>query len=146
VPELVRLSFSIDSALAEKFEEMVRQGEYVNRSEFFRDMIRDRLVAEEWQGEESGEAVGTITLVYDHHARGVNEKLTELQHDHHDAILATTHVHLDHQLCAEVIICRGRPDVIRSICDRLRQQRGVLHGALSMSSAGRRFAANRELG
>lgn len=139
MPDLVRLSFSIDSPLAERFEEMVRRGDYGNRSEFFRDMIRDRLVAEEWDGGED-EAVGTVTLVYDHHARGVNEKLIDLQHEHHDAILATTHVHLDHHICAEVIICRGRPTVIRSICDRLRQQRGVLHGALSMSSAGHQLS------
>ena len=139
MPDLVRLSFSIDSNLAERFEDMARRGDYANRSEFFRDMVRERLVAEEWQGENGAEAVGTITLVYDHHARGVNAKLTELQHGHHDAILASTHVHLDHDLCAEVIICRGSPDVIRSICDGLRQQRGVLHGALSMSSAGQRL-------
>lgn len=133
--DLVRLSFSIDHGLAERFEQMVRSSTYDNRSEFFRDMIRERLVAQEWETDER-EAVGTVTLVYDHHARGVNEKLTDLQHDHHDVILATTHVHLDHHLCAEVIICRGNPSVLRSICDRLRQQRGVLHGALTMSSAG----------
>jgi CopG family nickel-responsive transcriptional regulator len=139
LPDLVRLSFSIDPVLAERFEDMVRREDYANRSEFFRDMIRERMVAEEWQGDDAAEAVGTITLVYDHHARGVNEKLTELQHDHHDAILASTHVHLDHDLCAEVIICHGSPSVIRAICDRLRQQRGVLHGALSMSTAGHRL-------
>lgn len=144
MPELVRLSFSIDAALAERFEEMVRRSEYDNRSEFFRDMIRERMVAEEWQGGQVSEAVGTITLVYDHHARGVNEKLTDLQHDHHDVILATTHVHLDHHVCAEVIICQGRPEVIRSICDRLRQQKGVLHGALTMSSTGRRLVGDHE--
>jgi CopG family nickel-responsive transcriptional regulator len=138
--DLVRLSFSVDSPLAERFEEMVRRSGYRNRSEFFRDMIRERIVADEWESGED-EAVGTITLVYDHHARGVNERLTDLQHDHHDVVLATTHVHLDHQLCAEVIICRGNPSVMRSICDRLRQQRGVLHGALSMSSTGHRLLA-----
>jgi CopG family nickel-responsive transcriptional regulator len=145
VPDLVRLSFSIDQALADRFEAMVRSSAYDNRSEFFRDMIRERLVAEEWQSGE-GEAVGTVTLVYDHHARGVNERLIELQHSQHDAILATTHVHLDDHLCAEVIICRGRPGVLRSICDRLRQQRGVLHGALSMSSTGHRLVAQQEAG
>jgi CopG family nickel-responsive transcriptional regulator len=139
LPDLVRLSFSIDPVLAERFEDMVRREDYANRSEFFRDMIRERLVSEQWEDEDAAEAVGTITLVYDHHARGVNEKLTEFQHGHQDAILATTHVHLDHDLCAEVIICRGNPTVIRSICDGLRQQRGVLHGALSMSSAGQRL-------
>ena len=144
MPDLVRVSFSIDRPLAEQFEDMAAKGEYANRSEFFRDMIRERLVAEEWDGGEGRESVGTITLVYDHHARGVNARLTDLQHDHHDEILATTHVHLDHHLCAEVIICRGRPAVIRSICDRLRQQKGVLHGALSMSSTGQRLVADRE--
>jgi CopG family nickel-responsive transcriptional regulator len=136
--DLVRLSFSIDAALADVFEEMVKHSEYGNRSEFFRDMIRERLVAEEWEVGD-GETVATITLVYDHEAHGVHDKLTDLQHDHHDVVLATTHVHLDHHLCAEVIICRGRPKVIRSICDRLRQQKGVLHGALSMSSAALRL-------
>lgn len=136
--DLVRLSFSIDAALADVFEEMVKQSGYGNRSEFFRDMIRERLVAKEWEiGRD--EAVATITLVYDHHARGVQDKLTDLQHDHHDVILATTHVHLDRHLCAEVIICRGRPRAIRSVCDRLRRQKGVLHGALSMSSAALRL-------
>jgi CopG family nickel-responsive transcriptional regulator len=145
--DLVRLSFSIDQALAESFEELVRASAYDNRSEFFRDMIRDLMVATQWRDDgedgEDGEAVGTITLVYDHHARGLDERLTALQHDHHSTVLATTHVHLDHHLCAEVIICRGRPSVIRSMCDRLRQQKGVLHGALTMSSTGERLVGER---
>jgi CopG family transcriptional regulator, nickel-responsive regulator len=144
MPDLVRLSFSIDHGLAESFEDLVRTSACNNRSEFFRDMIRDLMVAREWRDAGDGaEAVGTITLVYDHHARGLDEKLTDLQHDHHDMVLATTHVHLDHHLCAEVIICRGRPLEIRSMCDRLRQQKGVLHGALTMSSTGRRLAGER---
>jgi CopG family nickel-responsive transcriptional regulator len=134
MPDLTRLSFSIESSLEEKLETMVQRSGYRNRSEFIRDMIRDRLVAEEWRGDT--EAVGTITLVFDHHARGVNEKLTDLQHHRHNMILATTHVHLDRKLCAEVIICRGRPKEIRMIANELRQQKGVLHGTLSMSSTG----------
>lgn len=134
---LTRLSFSIDGSLEEKLEDLVRRSGYGNRSEFIRDLIRGRLVEEEWDGDD--EAVGTITLVYDHDARGVAEKLTDLQHDDHHLVLAATHVHLDHKLCAEVIICRGRPQAIRTIADRLRQQRGVLHGALSMSSTGARL-------
>ena len=131
---LSRLSFSIERSLEEKLESLVRRSGYVNRSEFIRDLIRSRLVEEEWSG--GAEAVGTITLVYDHDARGVAEKLTDVQHEHHHVVLAATHVHLDHKLCAEVIICRGRAEQIRAIADRLRQQKGVLHGALSMSSTG----------
>lgn len=134
--EVIRQSFSMDSALWEKVEQLVRDSGYTNRSEFLRDIIRQRLVEREWESG-VGEVVGTITLVYDHHARHLNEKLTDIQHDHHDAILATTHVHLDHDMCAEMIMMRGRPATIRAIADRIRQQKGVLHASLSMSSTGR---------
>jgi CopG family nickel-responsive transcriptional regulator len=134
VSDLVRLSFSLEVSLEGKLEELVERRGYGNRSEFIRDMIRNQLVAEEWEGD--GETIGTITLVFDHHARGLHERLTDFQHDHHDVILATTHVHLDHHLCAEVILCRGQAATIRAIADELRRQKGVLHGALSMSSTG----------
>ena len=134
MPELTRLSFSIECSLEEKLEDLVAQSGYGNRSEFIRDLIRDRLVDREWQ--QNGDTVGTITLIYDHHAGTVAEKLTDLQHDHHDLVLAATHVHLDHQLCAEVIICHGKSSEIQGIADNLRGQVFVLHGALSMSSTG----------
>ncbi len=132
--DLTRLSISIERSLEEKLERLVVASGYGNRSEYIRDLIRDRLVEKEWEG--NGEAVATVTLVYDHHARGVAEKLTELQHDHHTMVLAATHVHLDSNLCAEVIICRGQPQDIRAVASCLRQQKGVLHGALTMSSTG----------
>ena len=132
--ELTRLSFSIERSLEEKLEELVNESGYNNRSEFIRDLIRDRLVEREWK--ENGDTVGTITLIYDHRAGAVADTLTDFQHHHHDVVLAATHVHLDHHLCAEVIICRGKSSDIRAISDGLRRQKGVLHGALSMSSTG----------
>ena len=136
--DLERLSFSIERPLLERLETLREEAGYGNRSEFLRDMIRGRLVDRAWELDE--EAVGTITLVYDHHARGLNEKLTALQHDHHEVILATTHVHLDHHHCVEVILVRGRAGQIRAIADGLGKQKGVLHGGLSMSSTGRELA------
>jgi CopG family nickel-responsive transcriptional regulator len=133
--DLARLSFSLDASLEGKLGQLVERHGYANRSEFIRDMIRERLVADQW--EENDEAVGTITLVYDHHARGLHERLTDLQHEHHDCVLATTHVHLDHHRCVEVVLCHGAAGTLREIADRLQQQRGVLHGTLSMSSTGR---------
>lgn len=132
---LERLSLSLERPLLERVEALRVEAGYGNRSEFFRDLIRDRLVEREW--ERNQEAVGTITLIYDHHVRRLNERLTDLQHDQHDVILATTHVHLDHHHCVEVILVRGRAERIRAIADTLRRQRGVLHGGLSMSSTGR---------
>ena len=135
MPDLERLSFSLERPLLERLERLREEAGYGNRSELLRDMIRGRLVDRAW--ELDGEAVGTITLVYDHHARRLNERLTDLQHDHHEVILATTHVHLDHDLCAEVVLCRGPASRLQAIADGLRQHKGVLHAALSMSSTGR---------
>jgi CopG family nickel-responsive transcriptional regulator len=138
MPELERLSFSLERPLLARLEKLQRESGYTNRSEFLRDLIRSRLVQRTW--ERDREAVGTITLVYDHHVRRLGEKLTDLQHDHHEVILATTHVHLDHDRCVEVILVRGRASRIRAIADGLRRHKGVLHAELSMSYAGRELA------
>jgi len=136
--DLERISVSIEKPLLRRLEKMIRGSRSSNRSEFIRDMIRERLVQQEWERDQ--EVVGTITLVYDHHVRLLNEKLTDLQHDHHGTILATTHVHLDKHICAEMIMLKGRAGEIRRIADLLRQQKGVFHAGLSISSTGRKLA------
>jgi len=133
-----RLSFSIEEPLLERLERLVQEGTYANRSEFIRDMIRERLVQREWKQNE--EAVGTITLIYNHHKRGLTERLTHAQHHHHEVILATTHVHLDEELCAEAIVVKGRAMDIKKLADLLHQEKGVLHMALSVSSTGKQLA------
>jgi len=126
---------SIEKPLLDRLERMVKKSRYANRSEFIRDMLRDRFVEEEWQGNE--EVVGTVTLVYDHHTRELSKKLTALQHHRHHLVLATTHVHLDHEMCAEMILMKGKANDIREMADLLRQQKGVVHAALSISSTGK---------
>jgi len=132
--ETVRLSISLDESLFERLDRLVQDHGYSNRSEFVRDMIRDKLVEKEW--EENRDVVGTITLVYNHHARKLSEKLTSLQHSHHDSILATTHVHLDEHMCAEMILVKGKGSMVKKISDMLRRQKGILHATLSMSTLG----------
>ena len=132
---LTRLSLSMERSLLARLEKLARKGGYANRSEFVRDMIRERLVAEAWK--EDREVVGTITLLYDHHRRGLGQKLVGLQHHRHDEVLAATHVHLDRDTCVEAILVKGRAGEIRKLAARLRQQKGVLHAALSVGSTGR---------
>ncbi len=132
--ELARLSLSLERSLLEKLEALREQAGYANRSEFVRDLIRERLVEEEWERDQ--EAVGAVTLVYDHHARNLGKRLTGLQHQHHGQVLVTTHVHLDAHLCVEVILVRGRASEVRALADALGREKGVLHRALSMSSTG----------
>ena len=136
--DLERLSFTIEKNLAAKLEKLMRAGKFRNRSEYIRDLIRSRLVEDQWEKDE--EALGTITLIYNHHMRQLSDKLTDIQHHHHDAVLATTHVHLDHHLCAEMIMVRGKAHLIREMAEAIGQQKGVLHASLSMSSTGKHLA------
>jgi CopG family nickel-responsive transcriptional regulator len=135
--ELARLSFTIEESLLKRLEYLMKRGKFQNRSEFIRDLIRSRLVETQWEQDE--EAIGTVTLIYDHETRALSDKLNALQHEHHHAILATTHVHLDHHLCAEMIMCRGRAHILRDLSEQLGQQKGVLHSQLSMSSTGKQL-------
>ena len=134
--QLSRIGVAIDSDLLDKFDSMIAQRGYTNRSEAFRDIIRDELVAKAWQSPESL-VVGTVTLVYDHHVRLLNEKLTSLQHDFHRSILSTLHVHLDHDNCLEVLVVRGKASTGKKIADELIAAKGVKHGKLTVTSSGR---------
>lgn len=132
--DLVRMSFTIEKALVDQMEALLEKGGYGNRSEFIRDLLRDRLVREQWAADK--EVLGTVTIVYNHEVRRLSNKLTSLQHEHHDAVLASTHVHLDKHLCAETIMLRARPHIVEEMAEQLRQQKGVLHAAVAISSAG----------
>ncbi len=135
MPELVRLSVSIEAPLARELDRLVRTAGYENRSEYVRDLVRKELVTEEWTG--VSEVLGTITLLYDHHQHGLTDRLNALQHDHHANVLSSTHVHLDHHICAEMIMLRGKPEMLRAMSDGMRKLKGVLHATLSISTTGK---------
>ena len=134
--KLTRIGVAIDADLLEKFDELIDLRGYPNRSEAFRDLIRNELVEESWKSPES-EVVGSVTLVYNHHVRQLNDKLLDLQHDHHDSILSTLHVHLDHENCLEVLLIKGKAAAVNEIANALISTKGVKHGRLTLSSSGR---------
>jgi CopG family nickel-responsive transcriptional regulator len=133
--ELSRIGVAIDSDLLKKFDQLIEKRGYTNRSEAFRDLIRDELVEKTSESPEAN-VVGTVTLVYDHHVRMLTDKLTDLQHDHHKSILSTVHVHLDHDNCLEVLIVRGKSGTVRKIADALISTKGVKHGRLTITTSG----------
>jgi len=132
---LSRIGVAIDSDLLHKFDRLIGQRGYTNRSEAFRDLIRDELVEKTWESPDS-QVVGTVTLVYDHHVRLLNEKLTGIQHDFHHSILSTLHVHLDHDNCLEVLVVRGKSADVRKVADVLISTKGVKHGRLTITTSG----------
>tara|TARA_B100000609_G_C17181997_1_gene417623 strand:- start:572 stop:988 length:417 start_codon:yes stop_codon:yes gene_type:complete len=131
---LVRLSLSLEKPLLEKLTDMVNESGYDNRSEYIRDLIRDKLINEQW---ESGkEVIATVTVVFNHHQRGLTEKLVELQHHSGEHVLAATHLHLSHEICSEMIMIKGNGDNIKKLANSIRQLRGVLNVNFSMSTTG----------
>lgn len=130
---LSRIGVAIDSNLLTRFDRFIAKQGYTNRSEAFRDLIRDRLIAVAVEKPDTP-VVGTVTLIYDHHARLLTEKLTSLQHAYHNLIITTTHVHLDHDTCLEVVVVKGESLRIQKLADLLIGTKGVQHGRLVMSS------------
>ena len=134
--ELVRFGISMDSRLLNRFDQMIADKGYSNRSEAIRDLIRDQLVDATWK-EEKKEVLGTITLVYNHEIRELNDKLIDLQHQFHDRIISSLHVHLDKHNCLEVLIVKGKGRDIKHVADKLIGIKGVKHGKLLTTTTGK---------
>jgi len=132
---LKRFSVSLKENLLADFDRFIRRCRYGNRSEAVRDLIRKALVQHEWEADKN--VIGVITLVYDHHQHQLQEMITQLQHDFHNQITSTTHVHMDHDNCLEVIIVRGKAVEVRELSERLIALKGVKNGNLAMSSTGK---------
>lgn len=137
--KLARFGVSLDEALLEPFDKLCKSKGYSNRSEAIRDLIRKALVQEAWQTSE-GQGAGTLTLVYDHHKNDLARRLMHMQHDDHEIIVTTLHVHLDHYNCLEVLVLKGEAARVRALAERLISCRGVKHGTFSMTTTGQDLA------
>jgi CopG family nickel-responsive transcriptional regulator len=120
--------------LVKRFDGKIATERCPTRSKAVGDLIRESLVRTEWRT--GGEVAGAIVIVYDHHKRGVVDRLMDVQHDCHDAIISTQHVHLDHDNCLEIIAVRGKPDAIESIMKRLKAVKGLKHVSMAAGTTG----------
>lgn len=139
--ELSRTGVSLEQDLLNEFDGLIARRGYKNRSEALRDLIREALLSEAVDSNKP--VVGTLTLIYDHHLPNLSQKLTETQHHAHGMVLAATHVHLDDFYCLEVIIMKGRSNVIKEMSDRILSMRGVKHGKLVLTSTGKEPKAHK---
>jgi len=134
----VRFAVSLDNGLLRDFDRARNRQKYVSRSEAVRDLIRDHLVELDW--DDKRDTMGTVTLVYNHHVRDLTDKLTSMQHEHHQLVLSTMHVHLDHDNCLEVLVVKGSGRQIRALADRLIGAKGVKHGKLTITTGGKEIS------
>ena len=131
---VIRFGVSIGESLLEKFDALISEKGYTNRSEAIRDLIRNSLIESEYDSKiNAATAIGTITIVYDHHTREISDRLTNIAHKTHDLVISSMHVHLTHASCLEVIVVKGPGEHIRRFADAVISTRGVMHGKLTVT-------------
>lgn len=127
--KLTRFGVSLDGDLLEPFDLLCKHEGYANRSEAIRDLIRSALTRAGWGA--SGIGAGTLTLVYDHHKNDLARGIMRLQHEHHDIIVTTMHVHMDHENCLEVLVLKGAGERILALAQKLVARKGVKYGVFN---------------
>jgi len=137
MPVLTRFGVSIEKELSNKFDKLIKQEGYSNRSEAIRDLVREKLVKKEWLGKK--EVAGTINLVYDHHKRDLLNSLVDIQHDFHHLIIANQHVHIDHNNCLEVIVVKGKPKEVEELASKIKSIKGVKFAQLNAATTGKQL-------
>lgn len=121
-----RVSLSIESDLMKEFDRVAESLGHPTRSKAVGEAMREFVSAKRWDAVKKAVVPGVILVTYNHHARGVNEALTELQHDYHEVVGATMHIHLTKHTCLEVISFEGEADKVRALANMLQSQKGVL--------------------
>ena len=132
--KITRFGVSIEPDLLTKFDRMIKKEGYTNRSEAIRDLIRKNLIVEKTK-DTHAEAIGTLTMMYDHHTGNLTNKLLDIQHDNHSEILTTTHVHVDHHNCLEVLVLKGKTGNIQKLADNIKALKGIKHGELVITKS-----------
>ncbi len=135
MPGIFRFGISLPKDLIDKFDRLIKEKNYTNRSKAFGDLIRQELIKREWQ--EGKNIAGAVILIYDHHKRKLLNKITDVQHDFQKIIISTQHIHLDHNNCLEIVAIKGSPKEAQKLADTLKAIKGVKHATLSMSSTGK---------
>ena len=134
---ITRFGVSIPYDLIRTFDKYIRKREYNNRSEAIRDLIREKLIEQEWEKEFEGQkVVGVITYIFNHHKRELVDSIIDIQHNFPDHVIVSQHVHLDHHNCLEVVIVRGEPNALRNLTYKLKAFKGVKHCQLTMTTTG----------
>lgn len=135
--DLMRFSVAMPENLLVQFDRLVaRRGLAKNRSEVIRDLVREALVEEEC-ATPGREIMGTLTIVYSHHASDLQNKLHEIQHHYYGNIVSSMHVHLDEDNCLEVIVLRGETGTVQDIANIILGTRGVKNGRLVTTTTGK---------
>ena len=133
--ELMRFGISMENHLLKKFDIYIKKEGYKTRSEAIRDLIRKKLVEEEWK---KGEKIaGAIIIVYNHHKRELADKIMDIQHHFHHLIISTQHIHLDEDNCFEVVIVSGKVEKVKKLYNLMESLKGIKYSTLCRATTGK---------
>ncbi|MGA9659050.1 MAG: nickel-responsive transcriptional regulator NikR [Asticcacaulis sp.] len=127
-----RITMSIDDDLDQAFNDLIAEQGYQSKSEAIRDLVRQAVEVRKVTKSEDKYCVASLSYVYDHHIRDLAQRLVELQHNHHGAVVATMHVHLDHNSCLETTILKGATAEVQHLADHIQAERGVRFAKLNL--------------
>lgn len=128
---VVRFGVSVEQEVLRILDNYIKSNKFPNRSQAIRHLIQKIEVEKQW---DKNEVVGgSLTLVYDHHKRELQDKLTKIQHNFHHEILCSQHIHLDHDNCMEIIAMKGKASVLKDLANQLTAVKGIIHGEFSMT-------------
>lgn len=130
----MRFSVSLEADLLEKFDRFCEAGKFATRSEAIRQLLREKLTSDAWEGA-STEVAASLTLIYDHHRAKLTDKMIDIQHAHADFVVATLHVHLSHDLCMELIALRGPAEGLQHLAAELSGLKGIHQAQLVVVNA-----------
>lgn len=132
--DLIRFGVSVESSLLERFDAYIREHQYRNRSEALRDLMRESLVEDAWVQDEV--IAGGIAYVYDHHSRQLVNQLLAIQHDYHDLVVSSQHIHLDHDNCLEIVVVKGHASRVSELYNGIRAMKGIQNIDILKTAAG----------
>jgi CopG family transcriptional regulator, nickel-responsive regulator len=132
--EVVRFSVSLEGELLESFDRYCAEGKLATRSEAIRQLLREKLTTVAWMTD-AVDVAASLTLVYDHHHTRLTDRMLELQHAQADRVVATLHVHLNHDLCMEMIALRGPAADLQRLASELSGLKGIHQAQLVIARA-----------
>ncbi len=127
-----RFTISLSDALAEEFGQWLQAKGYTNRSEGFRDLLRQEITRVHIQQQQAKYSIATLSFIYNHHERMLSQRLIGLQHQAHNLVICSSHVHLAHDDCLECLFLQGPTTAIQEFAGNLAAESGVRHSTLNL--------------
>ncbi|HOJ31848.1 MAG TPA: nickel-responsive transcriptional regulator NikR [bacterium] len=132
--KIVRFGVSLEKDLLEIFDRKIKQKKYATRSKAIADLMRKEIIQQRWRT--GKEVAGAIVFIYNHHRRNVVDKIIDIQHDFSNIVVSTQHVHLSHDECLEIVVIKGKPQMVETLADNIRSTKGVEHCVVAFTSTG----------